>query len=48
MGLEIKSFDRFIDLEKFNENILENNRRIMEENFSEEKLIEQWKNIFEN
>lgn len=48
MGVEIKSFDRFIDLEKFNENILENNRRVMEENFSEEKLIEQWKNVFEN
>ena len=48
MGVKIKSFDRFIDLEKFNENILENNRRVMEENFSEEKLIEQWKNIFEN
>ncbi len=48
MGVEIKSFDRFIDLEKFNENILENNRRVMEENFSEEKLIEQWKNMLEN
>jgi 4-alpha-L-fucosyltransferase (fuc4NAc transferase) len=48
IGVEIKSFDKFIDLEKFDENILENNRRIMEENFSEEKLIEQWKNIFEN
>ena len=48
MGIEIKSFDRFTDLEKFDENTLENNRKIIEENFSEEKLKEQWKNIFEN
>jgi len=48
MKIEIKSFDRFTDLEKFDENTLENNRKIIEENFSEEKLKEQWKNIFEN
>lgn len=48
MKIGIKSFDRFTALEKFDENILENNRRIIKENFSEEKLIEQWKNIFEN
>jgi 4-alpha-L-fucosyltransferase (fuc4NAc transferase) len=48
MKIAIKSFDRFTALEKFDENILENNRRIIKENFSEEKLIEQWKNIFEN
>jgi len=48
IGIEVKSFDRLINLEKFDENILENNRRIIKENFSEEKLIEQWKNIFEN
>ena len=48
MGIEIKSFDKLVDLEKFYENTLENNRRIVEENFSEKKLIEQWKNIFED
>ena len=48
MGIEVRSFDKLVDLEEFDENTLENNRRIIEENFSEEMLIEQWENIFEN
>jgi len=48
MGVEIKSFDKLIDLERFDENILENNRKIIERNFSKEKLIEQWKNILQS
>jgi len=48
MGIQIKSFDQFVDLEILDDNILENNRKIIEENFSKEKLIKQWKNIFEN
>lgn len=48
MGIQIKSFNKFVDLEKLDNNVLENNRKIIEENFSKEKLVEQWKNIFEN
>ena len=48
IGIEVRSFDKLVDLEEFDENTLENNRRIIEENFSEEMLIEQWENIFEN
>lgn len=48
MEIKVRSFDKLVDLEEFDENTLENNRKIIEENFSEEKLIEQWKNIFEN
>ena len=48
MGIKVRSFDKLVDLEEFDENTLENNRKIIEENFSEEKLIEQWENIFEN
>lgn len=48
MGIKVKSFEKLIKLEKIDENILEMNRKIIEENFSEEKLKEQWKNIFEN
>lgn len=48
LGIEVKLFEKLISLEKIDENILENNKRIIEENFSEEKLKEQWKNIFEN
>ena len=46
LGIEVKLFEKLINLEKIDENILENNKRIIKENFSEEKLIEQWKNIF--
>ena len=48
MGIQIKSFDKFIDLETFDDNILENNRKIIEKNFSEKKLKEQLKIIFES
>lgn len=48
MGIQIKSLDKFISLETLDDNILEKNRKIIEENFSEEKLIEQWKNMLEN
>ena len=48
LGIKVNSFENIPKLEKINSNILENNRRIIEENFSKEKLIEQLKNIFES
>lgn len=48
LGIEVKDFDEFENLEKFNEDILEKNNKIIKERFSEKRLIEDLKNIFEN
>ena len=48
IGLNIKSFNNLKNLEKFNDDILEKNKEIIKERFSEKRLIEDLKNIFEN
>ena len=46
IGIKLKSFDKLENLERLENNDLQNNKRIIKENFSEEKLKDQWKNIF--
>lgn len=46
LGINLKSFDKFENLEVLDEELLENNERIIKEYFSEKKLKEQWENIF--
>ncbi|WP_187106715.1 TDP-N-acetylfucosamine:lipid II N-acetylfucosaminyltransferase [Fusobacterium mortiferum] len=46
LGINLKSFDKFENLEVLDEELLENNKRIIKEYFSEKKLKEQWENIF--
>ena len=46
LGLSVKSFDQFENLEKFDDNILEKNKKIIKERFSQKRLIEEWKVIF--
>lgn len=48
LGIKVKDFNKFENLEKFNDDILEKNKEIIKERFSEKKLIEGLKNIFEN
>jgi 4-alpha-L-fucosyltransferase (fuc4NAc transferase) len=46
MNIKIKSFDNFNLLELFDEEILENNKKILKENFSKEKMKKEWEAIF--
>lgn len=48
LGINVKSFDKFDDLEIFDIELLEDNKNIIKENFSEKILKEQWENIFKN
>ncbi len=48
LGIKVKDFNKFENLEKFNDDILEKNKEIIKERFSEKRLIEGLKNIFEN
>lgn len=48
LGINVKSFDKFDELEIFDIELLENNKNIIKENFSEKILKEQWENIFKN
>lgn len=47
-GVKVKSFDKFENLEKFDDEILEKNKEIIKERFSEKRLVEDWKKIFED
>ncbi len=46
MGIKVKTFEQFNKLEKFGDVILEKNKNIIKERFSEKKLIDDWKKIF--
>ena len=46
LGIKIKSFDKFENLEKFDDKILEKNKEIVKERFSEKRLIEDLNKIF--
>ena len=46
LGVKVKSFDKFEDLEKFDDEILEKNKEIIKERFSEKRLIEDLNKIF--
>ena len=46
LGIKIKSFDKFENLEKFDDKILEKNKEIIKERFSEKRLIEDLNKIF--
>ena len=48
MELQIKSFDKLEKLEKFDEITLENNKKILEKEFSRKKLVEYWTKILED
>lgn len=51
LGIKLKEFkllEKTDELKKFSDDILENNKKLIEKNFSENALVEQWKNIFEN
>ena len=46
MHIKVKSFDDFKSLELFSEEILKNNKEILKENFSKEKMKKEWETIF--
>lgn len=46
LGIKIKSFNKLENLEVFDDEILEKNKKIMKKRFSEERLVEEWKKIF--
>lgn len=46
LGVKIKSFNKLENLEVFDNEILEKNKNIMKERFSEKKLVEEWGEIF--
>ena len=46
LGVKVKSFDKFENLEKFDDEILEKNKEIIKERFSEKRLIEDLNKIF--
>lgn len=46
IGVKIKSYNTFDKLEVFDDKILENNKNIIKERFSEEKLIKDLKSLF--
>lgn len=46
LGVKVKSFDKFEDLEKFDDKILKKNKEIIKERFSEKRLIEDLNKIF--
>lgn len=48
LGIKVKDFNKFENLEKFNDDILEKNREIIKKRFSEKRLIQDLKNIFGN
>ena len=51
LGIKIKDFEllgKTDELEKFSNDILENNKKLIEKNFSEITLVEQWRKIFES
>lgn len=48
LGIKVKDFNKFENLEKFNDDILEKNKEIIKERFSERRLAEDWKKIFED
>ena len=48
LGIKVKSFNKFENLEKLDNDILEKNQQIMKERFSKKKLKEEWKVIFDD
>lgn len=48
LGVKVKLFDILDSLERFEDDILEKNKEIIRERFSEKRLIEDWKKIFED
>ena len=46
LRIKIKSFNKLENLEVFDDEILEKNKKIMKKRFSEEKLVEEWEKIF--
>ena len=46
IGVKIKSYNIFDELEVFDNEILENNKNIIKKMFSEEKLLEDLEKIF--
>ena len=48
LGVKVKLFDILDSLERFEDDILEKNKEIIRERFSEKRLIEEWKKIFED
>ena len=48
LGVKVKLFNTLDSLERFEDDILEKNKEIIRESFSEKRLIEDWKKIFED
>lgn len=48
LGVKVKDFNKLKNLEKFNDNFLEKNKEIIKKRFSEKRLVEDWKKIFED
>lgn len=48
LGIKVKLFNTLDSLERFEDDILEKNKEIIRERFSEKRLIEDWKKIFED
>lgn len=48
LGIKVKDFNKFENLEKFNDDILEKNKEIIKKRFSEKRLVQDLKNIFNN
>lgn len=48
LGVKVKSFNNLKRLEVFEDEVLEKNKEIIKERFSEKRLIEDWKKIFED
>ena len=46
LGIKVKSFDKFNDLEVLEDKILEKNKKIIKERFSKERLIKDLEKLF--
>lgn len=48
LGIKLKSFDKFLYLEKLDKDVLEKNKEIIKTRFSKERLIKDWGRIFDD
>lgn len=46
LGVKLKSFEKFNDLKKLDDEILERNKEIIKNRFSKQKLVKDWSEIF--